>query len=311
LLFRVSLIVLTLIPSIYVASQFFAAFNSPISLQRPFTDALTYLAAGDRLNLGHDLYRLRPGDMPVDLYPALFPVPMVGPPLMGVIFRPLAAIDIGLLIWVAACWTALVGAVAYLVDRVGLLAIVVCMAMCLPIGEQLAAANVASFFPALLIVSWNARASHVPGIAIGLMAGAKLAPIALAGWLLGSRNWPALVALAITLSTVAIACLVLAGPANVLDYQRVMATVDVSARSVSGVLGVSWASYAVLIGGTAISVGTARWPVVSFIAGIFAMTLGTPALYVSGMVALLGVLAPIADTPSLYRYRMLPGRNLA
>jgi hypothetical protein len=308
---RVATVVIALAPSLIIAALFLQAFGRPESPQRPFTDAWTYLAAGDRLNLGHALYWLRPGDLPVDLYPELFPVPMVGPPIMGVIFRPLAAIDIGLAIWVIACWAAILGTMAYLVDKVGILAVIVCIALSLSIGEQLAAGNVAAFFPLLLLVAWKARAGAVPGVAVGLMAAAKLAPIAMAGWLVGARNWRALGALALTLAVAGLACLVFAGWANTIDYLRVLTTVGPSTFSISSALGISWASYAVLVGGSLLAIGTARWPRISFTVGILAMTIGTPALYWSGFVALLGVLVPLTDSVAFARYKMLPRRSPA
>jgi len=307
----VSLVVLAILPSLYAAYLALDLLGAPGSPLRPFTDAMTYLAAGDRLNLGHDLYRLRPGDLPVDLYPELFPVPMVGPPIMGVIFRPLAAIDVGLAIWVIACWAAILGTIAYLVDKVGILAVVVCIALSLSIGEQLAAGNVASFFPLLLLVAWRTRERAIPGMAIGLMAAAKLAPLAMAGWLIGARNWRALVALAVTLVAAGLACLVFAGWENTIDYLRVLATVSPSTFSISSALGVSWASYAVLVGGSLLAIAVARWPRISFIVGILAMTFGTPALYGSGFVALLGVLVPLTDSAAFARFKMLPRRSPA
>lgn len=307
--FGVLLVVLTLAPALVIAALFLQAFSADGSPQRPFTDALTYLAAGDRLNIGHDLYRLRPGDLPVDLYPELFPVPMVGPPTMGVIARPFAALDFGLALWVASSWAALLGSAAYLVLRVGLLAVVACIALSLSIGEQLAAGNVASFFPLLLILAWRTRGSVIAGIAIGLMASAKLAPIALGGWLLGTRDSRAILSLAGTLIAMAIAVVLFAGWGNVLDYGRVASTVTPSDWSISSWVGVSWASYVVLVGGSLLAIGTARWPRISFGVGILAMTFGTPALYWSGLVALLGVLAPLTDSDSFARYRFLPTRS--
>jgi hypothetical protein len=309
--FRLALIAIALAPSLIVAALFLQAFSRLDSPQRPFTDAWTYLAAGDRLNLGHDLYRLRPGDLPVDLYPELFPVPMVGPPIMGVIARPLAAIEIGLAIWVIACWAAILGTMAYLVDKVGILAVVVCIVLSLSIGEQVAAANVASFFPLLLLVAWRTRERATPGVAVGLMAAAKLAPIAMAGWLIGARNWRALAALVVTLAAAGVACLLFAGFVNTFDYLRVLSTVGPSTFSVSRALGVSWASYAVLVGGSVLAIATARWPRISFCVGVLAMTFGTPALYWSGFVALLGVLAPLTDSAAFARFKMLPRRSPA
>ncbi|MFP5341759.1 MAG: glycosyltransferase family 87 protein [Candidatus Limnocylindria bacterium] len=307
--FGALLVALTIAPALVIAVLFLQAFSADGSPQRPFTDALTYLAAGDRLNLGHDLYRLRPGDLPVDLYPALFPAPMVGPPTMGVIARPFAAVDVGLALWVASSWAALLGAVAYLVVRVGLLAVAVCIALSMSIGEQLAAGNVASFFPLLLIVAWRRRGTAAGGVAVGLMAGAKLAPIALAGWLLGTRDGRGIVGLTATLVALAVGVVLFAGWENVVDYGRVASIVSPSEWSVSSAVGVSWASYVVLVGGSLLAIGTARWPRVSFGVGILAMTFGTPALYWSGLVALLGVLAPLTDSDVFARYRFLPTRS--
>ena len=41
---------------------------------------MTYRAAGDRLNIGHDLYRLVPGDLPVLTIPGLYSAPLLSPP---------------------------------------------------------------------------------------------------------------------------------------------------------------------------------------------------------------------------------------
>jgi hypothetical protein len=52
-------------------------------------DAVVYLAAGERLNAGHLLYALSPGDRIVALKPPYWTVPTLSPPFMGVLFRPL------------------------------------------------------------------------------------------------------------------------------------------------------------------------------------------------------------------------------
>ena len=56
-------------------------------------DSLTYYLAGLRLNSGHDLYDLRPDDVWLYDRPEL-PSP-TGPPLVAVVWRPLAAIPGG------------------------------------------------------------------------------------------------------------------------------------------------------------------------------------------------------------------------
>ena len=66
-------------------------------------DAYTYLAAGERLNAGNHLYELRPGDRWIWINPPFWTVPLLSPPLIGVLWRPLAALpsDSGLLLWQA------------------------------------------------------------------------------------------------------------------------------------------------------------------------------------------------------------------
>lgn len=48
-------------------------------------DAFAYLAAGERLNDGHLLYALSPGDRPVVLKPPYWRIPFVSPPLLAVL----------------------------------------------------------------------------------------------------------------------------------------------------------------------------------------------------------------------------------
>ena len=54
--------------------------------------AYVYLAAGERLNAGHPLYALSPGDRPLGMQPPYWTVPLLSPPPIAVLFRPLAAL---------------------------------------------------------------------------------------------------------------------------------------------------------------------------------------------------------------------------
>ncbi|MGH2513320.1 MAG: hypothetical protein ACRDGQ_11595, partial [Candidatus Limnocylindrales bacterium] len=55
------------------------------------SDPSNYSAAGLRLNAGHALYGpLLAGDRAVPGYPELYPAPLLSPPLVAVIWRPLA-----------------------------------------------------------------------------------------------------------------------------------------------------------------------------------------------------------------------------
>ncbi len=69
---------------VHILAQGFAAWDAP-----------TYLAAGERLNAGHNLYALVAGDRPVLLDPPYWIVPLLSPPPIAVLWRPLALLGSG------------------------------------------------------------------------------------------------------------------------------------------------------------------------------------------------------------------------
>src|SRR5450759_3186631 len=96
------------------------------------TDAGTYRAAAERLNAGHFLYRLIPGDRPMALHPPWVTVPLLSPPPIAVLWRPLALLgDASLYLWWIGCVAATVLALVLLARRrpietgVGMLVLVV------------------------------------------------------------------------------------------------------------------------------------------------------------------------------------------
>ncbi len=67
---------------------------------RPSGDPWAYLAAAERLNAGHPLYAISPGDRPVLLNPPFWSVPLLSPPFIAVVWRPLALFgDAAMLAW--------------------------------------------------------------------------------------------------------------------------------------------------------------------------------------------------------------------
>ena len=154
---------------------------------QPFTDAITYLAAGERLNAGHDLYRLVPGDRQVLIIDGIFSAPLVSPPPIAVLWRPLAALGFGQSLWIVACWTVLLATVVYVVARGRWVGVALALVLAPSVADQLAAANVASFFPALLIIAWRLGDSVWTGASLAAMAALKLSPVAMVAWLVGIR----------------------------------------------------------------------------------------------------------------------------
>src|SRR5258708_23774685 len=143
---RTLLILVALGPALIYARAFVTTFAEPGDIQL-FADVLTYQAAGERLNAGHELYRLQEGDRPVPNLPGVFSAPLVSPPPIAVLWRPIAALPFGFASWIIACWVALLGTMAYLVLRTGLVGLGACLVLAEPIRNQLPSGNVRSLFP--------------------------------------------------------------------------------------------------------------------------------------------------------------------
>lgn len=296
---RALLLVIALGAPLGFARAHFIDFASPDNLLDPFTDANTYLAAGERLNAGHELYRLQPGDRLVLIIPDLFTQPLVSPPPIAVIWRPIAAVPFGFQAWIVACWVALLGTVAYLVIRVGLPAALLALVLSLPIGEDLAVGNVVCFFPAVFVAAWRFRQSPVIGVPLGAIAAVKLAPIAMAGWLVGTRRFGALAVMAATIAALGAVSAVGAGFDSFRQYLvDVAPTLKATPMSLSGESGIGWLSYAALFGGAALAAILGRTPRLSFCIALLAITFGTPVVHYGGFVVLLALAAPLLPGPA-------------
>ncbi len=292
------LVVIAILPSIGFARVAITPYLDP---PYSFIDANTYLAAGERLNVGHPLYSLSPGDRPVLFVEGTSTAALLSPPPIAAIWRPIAAVSWGYEAWVAACWVALLGTVAYLVLRLGMLAVLAAIALSFGIGQQLADANVTSFFPGLLILSWNYRSKPWIGAAIGAMGAIKLAPFVVTGWLIGERRWRALaVAIATGLGMFLMGAIG-AGPASYGDYLGVAQGAGSSPYSLSHLTGISWFSQAILAIGFVLAIALGRYPRLSFGVAVVASTIGTPALYVASLVPLLALTAPLLEGRSRAR----------
>lgn len=290
---NVALLAFVIVTSLAWARANFLVYDEPGNLMDPFTDATTYLAAGERLNAGHDLYRLQPGDRPVLTIPGLYSAPLLSPPPIAVLWRPLAAIDWGYALWVGACWVVLLGTVVYVVLRGGLRGVLLVFLLSHAIGEQLAVANVNAFMPALYILVWRLRRSPASGALIGVAAAIKLAPLAMVGWLAGTRRWRAVLGAVIATLVMFLIGGVGAGFGSYTEYLRTLPGNTATALSLSGQTGIPLMSYAFLAGTSlaALLLGPRR-PKASFVIALLGAVLGTPALYASGLVSLLALMAP-------------------
>jgi hypothetical protein len=293
---HVLMLVLALGTPLAFARAYFIDFGAPGNMLEPFADAGTYRAAAERLNAGHQLYQLQDGDRPVMIIPGLFTAPLLSPPPIAVLWRPIAAVEWGFALWVIACWTALLGTVIYLILRVGIVGVLLAFVLSQAIGEQLAVANAASFFPMLYVLIWRYRNHPTIGVILGLMATIKLAPIALTGWLLGTRRMRAL---AVTIGAV-VGWLIVgglgAGFGSYVDLVGFLPSVQPSPDSLSGQTGIAWMSYGLLAVGTIVAIALGRWPRLAYCVALLSAVFGSPALYVSTLVSLLALAAPLIGT---------------
>lgn len=290
---RVALAVIVCVLALALAREMLIAWSIPdADLLDPFADANVYRAAGERLNAGHALYELGPGDRPV-LILDTFTAPLLSPPPIAVAWRPIVLLPFGFELWNLACAVALLGTVVYLVLRIGLPAAVLAAALFLPIGEQLVAGNVAAFFPGVMVWTWMHRNDPRVGAVIGILAALKIMPGALAGWFVGVHRVPGAVPIAIGMLATTAVGLAGAGVSGYVDFLGVASSTRPSAMSLSSASGLPWLSFAVLIAGTLASASLWRQPRLSFVVAIVTLVAGSPALYFSTFVLLLAALAPL------------------
>jgi hypothetical protein len=280
------------LPGIWVAENF-SVYALPGNLMEPFTDASTYEAAGERLNAGHDLYHVETGDRFVLTIPGKFDSPLLSPPPIATAWRPLAASGFGVALWVGACWAALIGALLFVLRRLGVWGALVIVVLSHPIGEQLAVANANSFAPLIYLLAWRYQTGWPTGLLLGTHSIVKLAPFVTSGWLLGSGRRRAVLAMALTIAAWLVVGGIGASFDSYLEYLSSVGRVAPTPWSLAAFFG-SWATYAALVGGFVVAFGLARSgrASASFVIAVATAVFATPALYASGLVGLVGALAP-------------------
>lgn len=278
---------------------FFAYLEaSKLGPNRPqlFNDSNTYLAAVERLDAGHRLYVLSEGDRPIMTIPGVYESPLLSPPPIAAIWRVIDAIPFGFALWMIAAWAATFAAVGWVVLRAPFPGAPLALALSFPLGEQIFGGNACCFYPLFYLLAWRYREHAWIGVLVAAMAAIKLAPIAVVGWLIGTRRFRAVAVTAATLALLFVAGGLVAGFGSYGEYLSMIPGVGASPMSVSGLTGIPWASYALFGLGiaTAIVVGP-RSSGASYVIAVLAAILGTPALYPGHLASLLAVVAPLTD----------------
>ena len=151
------------------------------------TDASNYYAAGLRLNDGHPLYELSPGDRPVPLDPPYWSIPLLAPPPIGVLWRALALFGDGsMTLWWLGCIAATLVAVATIAVRGPVPVLIAATATSPAFAASALSANANSYLLLALAGVWvlRDRRPALAGALVAVVAAVKLAPLLLGAWVL-------------------------------------------------------------------------------------------------------------------------------
>jgi alpha-1,2-mannosyltransferase len=272
-------------------------------------DAFNYLAAGERLNAGHLLYAISPGDRPIGLEPPYWNVPLLSPPPVAVLFRPLAALpsDIGAYLWWAASEMATLLAVGLMMRRRPILVSAAVVIFSIPLTYEIGVGNLNGLVLLGLVVTWRATTrseERTTGILSGVLAAFKLTPLLLIWWLLTATRWRAVGWAVATGLAILVVSVLGAGIDAHLTYLGVIRdTGAAGARplSLAGMatyLGVA-PEIAKLLPSIALIVGVGlvallrKRPDLAFVVTVVTMVFGSPTISINWFIYLLACLAPV------------------
>jgi Glycosyltransferase family 87 len=285
-----------------------------VYFQRGFIpgDSFVYLAAGERLNAGHSLYALLPGDRHVDMHPPFWTVPFLSPPPMGVLMRPFALLpgDTGAYAWWAACLIGIGAVVAALLRRRPATTSVAVIVLAIPMAYEIGVGNVNALLLAAAVGCWvlvRDRRATIAGPLAAVMFAVKLTPLPVAAWVAGAGGRRGFGGLLAGLAVVGVVSLLGAGVdahLTYLDVARTTATTGLSTFSPGGLartLGLpdpipTIVPTALLVGGSLLAWILARRdrPASGFAVAIVAWTFGTAVVNINTPTLLLALLAPLA-----------------
>lgn len=247
-------------------------------------DAITYLAAGERLNAGHALYALVPGDRALIVDTPYYHTPLLYPPLIAVIWRPLAALPalLGLWLWFAAASVAIFAAIWYVARDLRTSAIVALLVFSAAIGSQLSGANVNAFVILGALLLWD-RADRRPwvGVVVGVLTAVKLSPGIFVIWLLAQRRWKAFAWAIAGLVGGLLVGVIGVGFATNLQAIDILRKATPQNLTVTGLTGIPWATMAVDVLGSVSVLLLARRPAASFRVAALTIMLGAPQVSLS------------------------------
>lgn len=271
-------------------------------------DAFNYLAAGERLNAGHPLYALSPGDRWVDIKPPYWTVPLVSPPPIAVVHRVFALLPngTGAFAWWILQLMALGASLTMLAYRRPGLTGVAILVLLIPTVYEIGVGNLNSFLLLGAILTWRFAMDgreRAAGAIAGVATAFKLTPAVLVWWLLVTRRWKAVGAAAVAGAVVLAISVLGAGLDSHLEYLRLLRTPGSFAPSPLSLGGMAafvgvpdgiasmLPNLAIVIGLVAVALLRNR-PGLAFAAAILTMIYGSPAVSINWYVMLYALLAP-------------------
>lgn len=282
-----------------------------VYFQRGFVpgDAFVYLAAGERLNAGHQLYALTAGDRPLGMEPPFWTVPLLSPPPIAVLWRPLAALpsELGVYVWWILDIAAVAAAVGLMMARRPVLIGLAVLVFSIPLVYEIGVGNMNGMILLGLIVSWRATArgdERTAGVLSGVLAAFKLTPALLGWWLLTGARWRAVRwGIGAGLAVLAVSVLGAGLDAHLRFLGVIRETAATGARplSLAGMalfVGVPAAianllPTAALVGGVVATALLRRRRDLAFVVTVLTLVFGSPTVSINWFIYLLACLAPI------------------
>ena len=271
-------------------------------------DATVYLAAGERLDAGHALYALAPGDRDPGLKPPYWTVPLLSPPLIGVVFRPLALLPwaVGAYIFWAATLASIAIVLAWYFARRPVLASLAVLILVVPLTYEIWVGNVNAILLLLAVLTWrwavhDREAWAGAATALGIVL--KVSPLPIAWWLITQRKWTAVKAglvAGIVIAGISVLGAGLDAHFTFIQVTRDTATIGPSDLSIAGIAkfvglapSIANALPAAMLGAGFVGIVLLRHrPDLAFALAIVTMTLGSPVVNINSYALLLGCLAP-------------------
>jgi hypothetical protein len=298
------------------------------------SDPSNYFAAALRLNAGHSLYgALQPGDRPVPGYPGTLPAPILSPPLIALVWRPLALLPgaWSMDLWWLGCLLLLVALVVAFAavakpPKLAVLAAVLALGLPLafigtghypylgynsPVSFAALSGNVNSYLVGLFVLTWWASSSGRPwlaGSAAALATALKLGPVVLLWWFITQHSWRSARAFVVAGVAFAVVGLVFAGLQANIDFVHLALGGDVkpTAWSVTGMLhrllkvpsGIArYGTMGAIVAGLTAVLALRNHPRAAFTAAILTTIYSSPVVLQGNLALLVVIAAPWAPPP--------------